>query len=136
MISTTRLALMAGIGAAVPGAHIEDVSGAVEDVASKVVRDRPGRTLVMASELGCTRSAIPNYRTGSRGIRDPARHLHGIEPDVHAGQGGRGDAGRRGTVVTTDHSLAAHFEHTIRRDRKGPGDFDDGMKSVDEPTVR
>ena len=33
LIETTRLALMAGIAAAVPGSHIDDVLGAVEDVA-------------------------------------------------------------------------------------------------------
>ena len=35
LIAATRLSLMAGIAAAVPGAHMEDISGAVEDVASE-----------------------------------------------------------------------------------------------------
>ena len=37
LIDTTRLAMMAGIAAAVPGAHLGDISAAIEDVTRDVI---------------------------------------------------------------------------------------------------
>jgi methionyl aminopeptidase len=121
LISTTRLALMAGVGAAVPGAHIEDVSGAVEDVAVEggcgIVRPYVGHGIGtrMHEEL-----QIPNYRTGSRGIEIQPGICMAIEPMLTLGKADVETLADGWTVVTTDHSLAAHFEHTIAVTERGP----------------
>jgi methionyl aminopeptidase len=121
LISTTRLALMAGIGAAVPGAHIEDVSGAVEDVAVEggcgIVRPYVGHGIGtrMHEDL-----QIPNYRTGSRGIEIQPGICMAIEPMFTLGKADVETLADGWTVVTTDHSLAAHFEHTIAVTERGP----------------
>src|ERR1035437_4209543 len=65
LLETTRLALMAGIAAAVPGSTVETISGAVEDVAVEgrcdIVRPFVGQGIgtKMHEDL-----QVPNYRTG------------------------------------------------------------------------
>jgi methionyl aminopeptidase len=121
LISTTRLALMAGIGAAVPGNHIEDISGAVEDVAVEgkcgIVRPYVGHGIGtrMHEEL-----QIPNYRTGNRGIEIQPGVCMAIEPMLTLGKADVETLADGWTVVTTDRSLAAHFEHTIAVTENGP----------------
>ncbi len=121
LISTTRLALMAGIAAAVSGAHIEDVSGAVEDVAKEgglgIVRPYVGHGIGtrMHEEL-----QIPNYRTGNRGIEIKPGVCMAIEPMLTIGDPDVETLADGWTVVTVDHSLAAHFEHTIAVTENGP----------------
>jgi methionyl aminopeptidase len=121
LIDTTRLALLAGIAAAVPGAHVEDVSGAVEDVAVEgrcdIVRPFVGHGIgtKMHEDL-----QVPNYRTG----RPSAELLPGvcmaIEPMLALGSADVETLSDNWTVVTKDHSLAAHFEHTIAVTENGP----------------
>jgi methionyl aminopeptidase len=121
LISTTRLALMAGIAAAVPGNHIEDVSGAVEDVAVEgkvgIVRPYVGHGIGtrMHEDL-----QIPNYRTGRPGIEIQPGVCMAIEPMLTLGKADVETLADGWTVVTTDHSLAAHFEHTIAVTDNGP----------------
>jgi len=121
LIATTRLALMAGIGAAVAGNHIEDVSGAVEDVALEgecgIVRPYVGHGIGtrMHEEL-----QIPNYRTGNRGIEIQPGVCMAIEPMLTLGKADVETLADGWTVVTADHSLAAHFEHTIAVTENGP----------------
>ncbi len=121
LISTTRLALMAGIGAAVPGAHIEDVSGAIEDVAVDsgcgIVRPYVGHGIGtrMHEDL-----QIPNYRSGNPGIELEPGICMAIEPMFTLGDAGVETLADGWTVVTVDGSLAAHFEHTIAVTDNGP----------------
>jgi methionyl aminopeptidase len=121
LMETTRLALMAGIAAAVPGAHVEDVSGAVEDVAIEghcdIVRPFVGHGIGtrMHEDL-----QIPNYRTGRPGAELAAGVCIAIEPMLALGSADVETLDDGWTVVTTDHSLAAHFEHTIAVTENGP----------------
>ena len=121
LITATRLALMAGIAAAVPGNHIEDVSGAVEDVAVEakcgIVRPYVGHGIGtrMHEEL-----QIPNYRTGNRGIEIQPGVCMAIEPMLTLGSADVETLADGWTVVTKDRSLAAHFEHTIAVTENGP----------------
>jgi methionyl aminopeptidase len=121
LIETTRLALMAGIAAAVPGAHIDDVSGAVEDVAVEgrcdIVRPYVGHGIgtKMHEDL-----QIPNYRTGRLGVELEPGVCMAIEPMLTLGSAEVETLSDGWTVVTTDHSLAAHFEHTIAVTENGP----------------
>ena len=121
LIDTTRLALMAGIAAAVAGSHVEDVSGAVEDVAVEgqcdIVRPFVGHGIgtKMHEDL-----QIPNYRTGRAGAELEPGVCIAIEPMLALGSADVETLSDGWTVVTTDHSLAAHFEHTIAVTENGP----------------
>ena len=121
LLDTTRLALMAGIAAAVPGATVEDVSGAVEDVAVEgrcdIVRPFVGHGIGtrMHEDL-----QIPNYRTGRPGAELDTGVCIAIEPMLALGSADVETLADGWTVVTTDHSLAAHFEHTIAVTENGP----------------
>ena len=121
LIETTRLALMAGIAAAVPGAHVEDVSGAVEDVAVEgrcdIVRQYVGHGIGtrMHEDL-----QVPNYRTGRPGAALEPGVCIAIEPMLTLGSADTETMSDGWTVVTRDHSLAAHFEHTIAVTDNGP----------------
>ncbi len=113
-IETTRLALMAGILAAVPGARIGDISGAVEDVARAggygIVRECVGHGIGSRMHEP---PDVPNYRTGVRGLELVPGICLAIEPMLTMG---RADVYLRDdgwTIATRDGSLAAHFEHTI-----------------------
>jgi methionyl aminopeptidase len=104
---------MAGIAAAVPGAHVEDVSGAVEDVA------------IEGGAISCAVRRPRHRHQDARGSASP--QLPGgvpagswkpgvciaIEPMLALGSADVETLADGWTVVTTDHSLAAHFEHTI-----------------------
>ena len=121
LIETTRLALMAGIAAAVPGSHVDDVSGAVEDVAIEgrcdIVRPFVGHGIgtKMHEDL-----QVPNYRTGRPGSALEVGVCIAIEPMLTLGSADVETLDDGWTVVTTDHSLAAHFEHTIAVTENGP----------------
>jgi methionyl aminopeptidase len=121
LMDTTRLALMAGIAAAVPGADVEDVSGAVQDVADEggcdIVRPFVGHGIgtMMHEDL-----QVPNYRTGRHGVELAPGVCIAIEPMLALGSADVKTLADGWTVVTTDHSLAAHFEHTIAVTENGP----------------
>ncbi len=121
LIDTTRLALMAGIAAAVPGVDLEEVSGAVEDVAIEgrcdIVRPYVGHGIGtrMHEDL-----QVPNYRTGPRGIELVPGLCMAIEPMLALGSADVETLDDGWTVVTSDGSLAAHFEHTIAVTENGP----------------
>jgi methionyl aminopeptidase len=63
---------------------------------------------------------IPNYRTGTRGIEIQPGVCMAIEPMLTLGGADVETLADGWTVVTTDHSLAAHFEHTIAVTENGP----------------
>ena len=121
LLDTTRLALMAGIAAAVPGATVEDISGAVEDVAVEgrcdIVRPFVGHGIGtrMHEDL-----QVPNYRTGRPGAELDTGVCIAIEPMLALGSADVETLADGWTVVTKDHSLAAHFEHTIAVTENGP----------------
>jgi methionyl aminopeptidase len=121
LVETTRLALMAGIGAAVPGARLGDISAAVEDVASGagygIVRHFVGHGIGTRMHED---PQVPNYRTGARGMALEPGICLAIEPMLTAG-GHEVEVRPDGwTVVTADGSLAAHFEHSIAVTDRGP----------------
>jgi methionyl aminopeptidase len=121
LLTATRLALMAGIGAAVPGAYVGDISGAIEDVAVEggcgIVRPYVGHGIgtQMHEDL-----QVPNYRTGDRGIELKAGICMAIEPMLTLGDPDVETLGDGWTVATRDGSLAAHFEHSIAVTDSGP----------------
>lgn len=121
LVETTRLALMAGIGAAVPGARLGDISAAVEDVASGagygIVRHFVGHGIGTRMHED---PQVPNYRTGARGMALEPGVCLAIEPMLTAGSHEVEVRPDGWTVVTADGSLAAHFEHSIAVTERGP----------------
>jgi len=121
LVETTRLAMMAGIAAATPGARLGDVSAAIEDVARPagygIVRQFVGHGI--GTEMHQD-PQVPNFRTGARGIELQPGICLAIEPMLTLG-GSEVEIRSDGwTVATSDGSLAAHFEHTIAVTESGP----------------
>jgi methionyl aminopeptidase len=121
LIDTTRLAMMAGIAAAVPDANLGDISAAIEDVAASggygIVRQFVGHGI--GTEMH-QEPQVPNYRTGVRGMKLAPGICLAIEPMLTLGSGDVAVKPDGWTVVTRDGSLAAHFEHTIAVTENGP----------------
>ena len=111
----------AGIAAAVPGAHIEDISAAVEDVATPhgfgIVRQFVGHGI--GTEMH-EEPQVPNYRTGRRGRKLEPGLCLAIEPMFTLGDHATRVKADGWTVATVDGSLAAHWEHTIAVTEDGP----------------
>ena len=121
LVDTTRVAMMAGIAAAVPGANLADISGAIEDVAAPhgygIVRQFVGHGI--GTEMH-QEPQVPNYRTGVRGMKLAPGICLAIEPMLTLGRPEVEVRPDGWTVVTRDGSLAAHFEHTIAITENGP----------------
>jgi methionyl aminopeptidase len=121
LIDTTRLAMMAGIAAAVPGAWLADISGAIEDAAAPggygIVRQFVGHGI--GTEMH-QEPQVTNYRTGVRGMKLVPGICLAIEPMLTLGSHEVEVKPDGWTVVTQDGSLAAHFEHTIAITDNGP----------------
>jgi methionyl aminopeptidase len=121
LIDLTREAMMAGIAAAVPGNHIEDISAAVEAVAARanlgVIRQFVGHGIGTAMH---EEPQVPNYRTGRPGRKLEAGLCLAIEPMFTLGGYDTRIEPDDWTVVTADGSLAAHFEHSIAVTDQGP----------------
>ncbi len=121
LIDTTHAAMMAGIAAALPGNHIEDISAAVEDVAKPfgfgIVRQFVGHGI--GTEMH-EEPQVPNYRTGRRGRRLEPGLCLAIEPMFTLGDYRAHVLADDWTVATIDGSMAAHFEHSIAITEEGP----------------
>ncbi len=121
LMEVTRAALAAGIEAVRPGAHVGDISGAIQDTA-----ERSGYSLVREFVgHGIGRSLhedpqVPNYRTGARGIRLQEGLVLAIEPMVNAGRPDVYVKEDGWTAATRDGRLSAHFEHSVAVTAGGP----------------
>ena len=136
LVETTREAMYAGIDAAQPGAHIADISAAIEDLARAegygVVRSFVGHGI--GTEMH-EEPQVWNFRTGQRGRRLEAGLCLAIEPMFTLG-GHEVDVARDGwTVVTRDGSLAAHWENTIAVTADGPRILTERPAPVEQVSV-
>src|SRR5512141_139711 len=121
LVATTEKAMYAGIAAAQPGAHLADISGAVEDVARAagygIIRAFVGHGI--GTEMH-EEPQVTNYRTGSRGRRIEPGLCLAIEPMFTLGGHEVRIRDDGWTVITADGSLAAHWENTIAVTDAGP----------------
>lgn len=121
LVESTRLAMMAGIGAAVVGHRIGDISAAVEDIALPhgygVVRQFVGHGIGTDMHQ---EPQVPNFRSDWRGPELLPGICLAIEPMFTLGSGEAEILDDGWTVATVDGSLAAHFEHTIAVTDNGP----------------
>lgn len=121
LIEVTRESLYRGIEQARPGNYLLDISQAIQGWVEKfgfsVVRDFVGHGI--GKELH-EPPQIPNYATPGKGARLEAGMVFALEPMINAGTHRVKLLEDGWTAVTEDHSLSAHFEHTIAITENGP----------------
>jgi len=121
LMEATAAALQAGIEAIRPGAHVGDISAAVQDVAEaagySVVREFVGHGIGRRLHED---PQVPNYRTGLRGVRLQEGLVLAIEPMVNAGGAEVFVKDDGWTAATRDGRLSAHFEHSVAVTSTGP----------------
>ncbi|HDP24362.1 MAG TPA: type I methionyl aminopeptidase [Deltaproteobacteria bacterium] len=121
LMKATERALTEGIGQAVPGNHLFDISAAVQEVVESrgfsVVRDFVGHGIGRSMH---EEPQIPNF--GKKGTGPLLREgmTLAIEPMVNAGTWKVLILKDGWTAVTADRSLSAHFEHSIAVTSNGP----------------
>lgn len=113
LISAAEASLTAGIAQAKCGAHVGDVSMAIQECAESrgfsVVREYTGHGV--GRELH-EDPAVPNFGLNKGPLLRKGMTL-AIEPMVTAGDWCTKLAPNQWTVLTADGSLSAHFEHSI-----------------------
>jgi methionyl aminopeptidase len=121
LLSVTREALEVGIRSAQVGAHIGDISHAVqacvESNGFSVVRDMVGHGVGLAMHEP---PEIPNFGRRGTGARIRPGMTLAIEPMVNLGAYQTLTLADGWTIVTADGSPSAHFEHTVLTTDDGP----------------
>jgi methionyl aminopeptidase len=121
LVQVTEEALELGIGEAVVGRRLTDISHAVQrhveaagySVVTEFVGHGIGRQLHEEPQ-------VPNYGKPGQGPRLQPGMVLAIEPMVNMGGSAVRILADRWTAVTADGSLSAHFEHTIAIQPIGP----------------
>lgn len=114
LIAVTRECLERGVAAAIAGNRISDISAAIYEHARgnslEVVRQYCGHGVGFAQH---EEPQIPNYVSSGPNPRLKPGMVLALEPMINRGGWEVEVLGDRWTVVTSDRSDAAHFEHTI-----------------------
>jgi methionyl aminopeptidase len=114
LVEQTKSALWAGIAALATADRLDDVAGAIEDVAD-AARLHPVEGYV-GHGIGTAMHQAPdvlNYRTRGRHPKVKPGMCLAIEPMFAVGTGDSTVLDDDWTVVTADGSRAAHWEHSI-----------------------
>jgi methionyl aminopeptidase len=127
LIEATRGSLEQGISAAKAGARLGDVCAAIQHYAESqgysVVREYTGHGIgrQMHEDPQIPNSTEPPYgiKAGTGPVLKKGMTL-ALEPMLNVGDWHTRVAGDNWTVLTTDGSLSAHFEHTIAIDKSEP----------------
>ena len=120
LMKATEESLYAGIDKMRPGNVLDDISGAVEDVAVKygygIVRQYGGHGVgrIMHEE-----PFLYNYRVGDKTLIKSGYAI-AIEPMLNMGVDEVVVAEDKWTVSTKDNKPSAHFEHTVVATDDGP----------------
>lgn len=121
LLHTTRDSLEAAIRQCRQGRRLGDVSHAVQEVVERagfnVVRSLVGHGVGREMHED---PQIPNYGEPGRGPRLQAGMVLAIEPMVNMGDHEVVVAPDGWAIHTADHSLSAHFEHTVAITKRGP----------------
>jgi methionyl aminopeptidase len=114
LIEVTRQALEKALGSVKEGAHLSDISYAiqsfVEENGFSVVRDLVGHGIGKRMH---EEPQIPNFGAPGQGVMLKKGMVLAIEPMVNAGSFEIDTRDDNWTVITRDGSLSAHFEHTV-----------------------
>ena len=114
LLEVTKQSLYLGIEQAVPGKHVGDIGAAIQAHCEAhgygVVRELTGHGIGKEMHEA---PQIPNYGMRGNGVMLKAGMCIAIEPMVTLGNRNIGMLPDRWSIVTRDHQVAAHFEHTI-----------------------
>ena len=121
LIDITREALYIGINQMVEGNRLYDISSVIQEYVEKnrfsVVRDLTGHGIGQGIHED---PQVPNFGKRGTGMQLKRGAVFALEPMVNQGGYGIVTLPDNWTVVTTDGSLSAHFEHTIAITGNGP----------------
>ena len=121
LLSCTHEALMCGIGQAIAGNRLGNISNAIQSHAEKhgfsVVRDFVGHGIGQKMHED---PPVPNYGQIGRGPVLQAGMTLAIEPMLNIGTYKVYTKLDEWTVATQDGQFSAHFEHTIAITESGP----------------
>ena len=121
LLDVGQSALDAGIGQAIAGLHVGDISAAVQAVVEQagfsVVRALVGHGVGRAYHED---PQIPNFGEPGRGPELMPGMTFAIEPMITAGAPEIVVADDGWSISSADGSLAAHFEHTVAITEDGP----------------
>ncbi len=114
LMKVTKEALFEGLKQAKPGNHVGDISAAIEEY----VKQHGYTSPVDYTGHGVGTSIhedpmVPNYGKSGHGPLLKTGMVIAVEPMVHIGKKDVKVLKDGWGVVTADHSLAAHYEHTI-----------------------
>jgi methionyl aminopeptidase len=114
LMDVTEKALYEGIGQAVPGGRVADISRAIQKFVEgngySVVREFVGHGVGRSMH---EEPQVPNFVDGKSSPKLRPGMTIAIEPMVNAGSPDVKILNDGWTVVTRDGSLSAHFEHTV-----------------------
>lgn len=114
LMEVTREALAQGISAAAPGGRVHDISRAIFDYVSEygygIVRPFCGHGVGFAVH---EEPQVPNYVSRGPNPRLKPGMVLAIEPMINLGGDDVEVLDDDWTVVTSDGSISAHYEHTI-----------------------
>ncbi len=121
LVEVTHAALHAGLGQAVAGNRLSDISSAIQQVVESngfsVVRDFVGHGIGRRLHED---PQIPNYGKPGKGPLLKAGMTFAIEPMVNTGSADVRILPDRWTAVTVDGKPSAHFEHTVAVTENSP----------------
>ena len=114
LLEVTKQSLYLGIEQAVPGKHVGDIGAAIQAHCEAhgygIVRELTGHGIGKEMHEA---PQIPNYGMRGNGVMLKAGMCIAIEPMVTLGNRNIGMLSDRWSIVTRNHQVAAHFEHTI-----------------------
>ncbi|RLT43667.1 MAG: type I methionyl aminopeptidase [Chloroflexi bacterium] len=123
VMAVTEASLWAGIAQAVPGNQVRDISRAIQQYVESqhmyIVKEYTGHGIGKAMHEA---PQVLNYVSGdgdSSLVLRPGLVL-AIEPMVQLGTEKTRTLRDKWTVVSKDHCLSAHFEHTVAITNQGP----------------
>lgn len=121
LLRVTRESLEKGLARAIPGGRLGDISAAIQEHVEangmSIVRSLVGHGIGQDLHED---PQIPNYGKPGVGVLLKPGMVFAIEPMVNAGGWEVETLNDGWTVVSSDHSLAAHFEHTVAVTENGP----------------
>ena len=114
LLEVTKQSLYLGIEQAIPGKHVGDIGAAIQAHCEAhgygIVRELTGHGIGKEMHEA---PQIPNYGMRGNGVMLKAGMCIAIELMVTLGNRNIGMLPDRWSIVTRDHQVAAHFEHTI-----------------------
>jgi methionyl aminopeptidase len=119
-VKTTKNALKAAVKAVAPGAHVGDISAVIQ----KTLEQHDYAPVIECTGHGVGRDLHEPPEILNAGLKHTGPVLSSgmvlaIEPIAVMGLGTVITADDNWTIISSDHSLSAHFEHTVLVTEKG-----------------